>query len=98
MGVGSGDVTTWRPDAASSGVEAVRFFNCEWKPGERYRVYGGTARLDCVIYARDSDEDLVGRPTGIVGRYDDLDGLARSMNLSLHPKGWVHPVDEEWKP
>lgn len=58
----------------------MKFLDASWKPGERWKVYGGTARLDCRVYVRDFDEDAVGRPTQLVGPYEDLDLWVRQMN------------------
>lgn len=62
------------------------FEDASWRPGERWKVYGGTARTDCVIYRRDNDKDQVGRPTEICGPYDDLEKLASELNALISLK------------
>jgi hypothetical protein len=70
----------------------MRFFRAEWRPGERFRVYGGSARNDCRIYTRESDSDAVGNPTKIVGRHDELEKYAHELNILVGYKG---PLEDE---
>lgn len=51
-----------------------------WKPGERWKVYGGSARLDCCIYRRERDTDYVGRPSAIIGPYYELKEIEERLN------------------